>query len=478
MGASVRIFGFALSATLFASAAQAACPSGAIQVAPGANLRALAARAPQGASFCIRAGIHRLQSVQPKANQKFYGQGNAVLSGARLITAFAREGAFWVARNQTQEGFRHGGDECLEGRPRCDRPEAFFIDDRPLIAVASKAEVVPGKFFFDYDADKIYFLDDPAGKKVEASVSPHAFIGGASGVVIQGLTVEKYSSPIQHGAIGSNVPGQSWIVRNNVVRLNYGAGLSIGSNSRVVGNFIHDNGELGIGCVGDDILIERNRIARNGFFSGLDPLWEGGGGKCALTTRLIFRNNHSYGNNAYGFWTDIDNIDTLYEDNHIENNVHGGISHEISYRAVIRNNTVVGNGYGFPVWLWGPGILIQNSRDVEVYGNTVDQRGGNNGIALIQQQRGSGAYGSHATRDNYVHHNRIINTAEDQGSSGAIADFNPAGMKAGNNRFDHNTYVVRSRQQDSWAWVDDFYDWETYRQKSGQDAHSTIIIRP
>jgi hypothetical protein len=274
------------------------------------------------------------------------------------------------------------------------------------------------------------------------------------------------------------MPGASWTLRNNVVRLNYGVGVSVGSNSRLIGNFIHDNGELGIGCVGDDILIQGNRIARNGFFSGLNPLWEGGGGKCALTRRLTFRGNYSHDNNAYGFWTDIDNIDTLYEDNRIEGNVHGGISHEISYRAVIRNNSFKGNGFGFPVWLWGPAILIQNSREVEVYGNTVNQIGGHNGIALIQQDRGSGAYGPHATKNNYVHHNHIINNAAEQGASGAIADFSPAMMRAGNNRFDFNTYVVRSRHQDSWAWVDDFHDWATYRQKSGQDAHSTIVIRP
>ncbi len=387
---TAKASGMSLIALLTVSAAQAACPAGAIQVTPGANLQNIVARAPLGASFCLREGEHRMKSVQPKKNQKFYGQGAAILNGSRLITAFTREGKFWVANNQTQEGFRHAGDQCLPGRPRCDHPEAFYINNRPLLAVASKAEVTPGKFFFDYDANKIYFVDNPTGKKVEASVSPYAFVGGATGVLIQDLTIEKYSSPIQHGAIGYGAPGEEWVVRNNTVRLNSGGGVNVRSNSQVIGNFIHDNGQLGIGCVGNDILIERNHIARNGYFSGLDPLWEGGGGKCALTTRLVFRKNYSHHNNAYGFWTDIDNIDTLYEDNRIEHNVHGGISHEISYRAVIRNNTFIGNGYGFPVWLWGPAILIQNSREVKVYGNTVNQPGGSNGISLIQQNRGSG----------------------------------------------------------------------------------------
>ena len=478
MSALVKGFGLSLVGLLAASAVQAACPVGAIQVTPGANLHSIVVAAAQGASFCLQAGEYRMQSVRPKKNQKFYGQGNPILNGSRLITAFSRDGSFWVADNQTQEGFQHAGENCLEDRPRCDRPEAFFIDNSPLLAVADKAGVTVGKFFFDYDADKIYFLDDPTGKKVEASVSPYAFIGGANGVLIQDLTVEKYSSPIQASAIGYNTPGESWVIRNNTVRLNYGVGISASSKSQIIDNTISDNGELGIGCNGSGVLIEGNEISGNGFFSGVDPLWEGGGGKCALTKKLIFRNNYSHDNNAYGFWTDIDNIDTLYENNRIEDSVHGGISHEISYKAVIRNNQFKGNGFGFPVWLWGPAIQIQNSRDVEVYGNTVDQTGGYNGIALIQQNRGSGAYGSHATRNNYVHHNRIINTAADPGASGAIADFSPATMKAGKNRFDFNTYVVKSTALDAWAWVDGFYDWATYRQKSRQDGHSTIEIAP
>ena len=65
---------------------------------------------------------------------------------------------------------------------------------------------------------------------------------------------------------------------------------------------------------------------------------------------------------------------------------HIGITHEISYDAVIRNNTLIGNGYGDPRgWLWGAEIQIQNSRNVDVYGNRIDMTGGGNGVVLIQQ---------------------------------------------------------------------------------------------
>lgn len=457
------------------AAAEAACPAGAARLEVGDDLAAAVVAARPGASFCIAAGVHRMQAIDPKRGQKFFGERGAVLNGARRITRFTRRGRVWVAGGQTQQGERLQRQECLPERPRCSHPEAFFIDDVPLLAVANRDALEPGTFYFDYAADEILFLDDPRGRQVEASVSPYAFLGGARDVVVDGLVVEKYSAPIQRGAIGHGVASPGWVVRNNEVRLNYAVGVSVGSGSRIVGNHIHDNGEMGIGCVGDDILIEGNEIAGNGFFAGLDPMWEGGGGKCALTRRLVVRGNYSHDNNAHGFWTDIDNIDTLYEGNRIENNVHGGISHEIGYRAVIRDNRLKGNGFGFAVWLWGGQIQIQNSRDVEVTGNLVDTGGVGNGITLVQQDRGRGRYGRHDTVGNHVHHNRIIARGHEAGVSGAIADAFPATLRHGGNRFEHNVYVVPSGRDDRWAWVDDFYDFETYRRLSGQDATSRLV---
>jgi parallel beta-helix repeat protein len=458
--------------------AHADCLAGAIDIEPDANIAHIVAHAPKGAAFCIHPGVYRMQAIAPKTGQQFYGLPGAVLNGARLIETFEREGEFWVATGQTQRGYRHGRENCIHTMPRCDRPDAFFIDDQPLLAVAHKEDVVPGRFFFDYPANKIYFVDDPTGKTVEASVSPYAFFGSSDDVLIEGLIVEKYSAPIQSGAVGANGPATHWRVRHNEMRLNYALGVSIGARSRLSDNFIHDNGEMGIGCSGRNILIDGNEIAHNGYFSGLDPFWEGGGGKCAETDGLIVRGNTSHDNNGPGFWTDIDNINTLYEGNRIEHNRNAGISHEISYAAVIRNNTFKNNGFAFDVWLWGGAIQIQNSRDVEVYGNTVDIGKRGNGITVIHQDRGTGKYGQHDAVNNYVHDNHVTMHRGGAGVSGTITDFDPRTLRDGNNRFDHNTYTVPPSDDDHWAWVNDFFGWRDYRRKSGQDAHSDLIVAP
>ena len=365
--------------------------------------------------------------------------------------------------------------EEVEGYPRASFPDALFINDTPLRHVGSLAELGPGKFYFDYNADKIYFRDDPTGKKVEAAVAPFAFEGGAPGVTVQNLIIEKYASPIQHGAIGGWEAPVDWLIKDNEVRLNYGVGITVGDDSRIIGNNVHDNGQMGLGGNGDDILVENNEIARNGFFSGLDPYWEGGGTKFAETDRLTVRGNHSHDNNGHGLWTDIDNINTLYEDNRVERNGGAGISHEISYAAVIRDNTLIANGADGRNWLWGGGVVIQNSRDVEVYGNTVDMTASGNGIGLIQQDRGTGSYGPWVTANNSVHHNVMVSRTPDVGAVGATADFDQAGMLAAGNSFDYNSYEFTSGADDHWAWGE-FYDWNTYRSRSGWDAHSTLDL--
>ena len=72
------------------------------------------------------------------------------------------------------------------------------MKERMLKHVGSLSGVGPGRWYFDYGADKIYFADDPTGKTVETSVSAFAFRGGGNTVTISGLIIEKYASPPQH----------------------------------------------------------------------------------------------------------------------------------------------------------------------------------------------------------------------------------------------------------------------------------------
>lgn len=415
------------------------CPSRAIEIRPGQPIQSAVDEAKEGAVFCIKAGVHRLQEVVPKSGQSFHGEGRALLSGARLIKTFERDSRYWVATGQTQHSRKYG--ECAKEFPACNMAEAFFIDDRPLRRVLSKEEVTEGRFYLDYASGRLYFVDNPWGRKVEATVARFAFTGRAGNVLIRNLVIEKYSSPAQQGAI-SGRHAREWTVEAVEARWNSGVGIEVGSGGRVIKSNSHHNGQLGVSAGGKAILLEGNEIWENniyGFFAG----WEAGGVKVADSEGVTFLGNHVHHNFGPGLWCDIDCRDVLYERNVVEHNDDAGIFHEISFDAVIRDNVVRFNGQAGPPWFWGAEIQIAASENVQVYGNSVTVAAGGKGIVLIDQNRPSSRGSRYKTRNNSIHDNTILFLGE--GKMGGAADTKPGDetygiIAEGHNRFDRNTY--------------------------------------
>jgi parallel beta-helix repeat protein len=303
-----------------------------------------------------------------------------------------------------------------------------------LLHVGTLGEVGPGKWYFDYAGDRIYFADDPTGRVVETSVTQMGIEPTANNVTVSGLIVEKYATRAQHGAISAeNRTG--WVISNNEARSNHALGIQVGPSARVLNNNAHHNGQLGIGGTGNDVLVEGNEIAYNNlahFYAG----WEAGGTKFSETDRLTVRGNFAHHNDGPGLWTDTNNINTLYENNTIEDNTWMGILHEISYAAVIRNNTARRNGFQFTAWIWGAGITVSSSANVEIYGNTIE--GNAHGISATQQNRGSGAFGAYQVWNLYVHDN-VVSMA--QGMTGLVQDIGDTScFTSRNNRFERNQY--------------------------------------
>lgn len=444
----------------------------AITISPGTQIQNLVDINPAGTAFTLKAGVHRLQSIRPKDGNTFVGEPGAVLSGARLLTGFVKQSRYWVVSGQTQQSSPAG--ECRDGYPRCGYPEDVYIDDVLQKHVARLSQVVPGTFYFDYAADRIYIGVDPAGRRVEAAVTRTAFEGQASNVTIRDLTIEKYASPTQVGTISASV-ASNWTIESNQVRWNHGVGIVAGPSGKVRTNNIHHNGQLGIAADGSFGLIENNEIAWNNT-AGYEPGFEGGASKFAETQDLTVRGNYVHHNYGIGLWTDIDNIRTTYEYNLVTDNEEAGIFHEISYSAVIRNNKVYRNGAAYDEWLWGAQILIANSQNVEISGNivVVGTQGGN-GISLIQQERGTGRYGPWKTVNNYVHHNDIT-YLDVEGMSGAVADYNEAAMLSGNNRFDYNAYHFQNEPV-RWFWgeEEDFAGMRAAGQERGGTVDNRVV---
>lgn len=444
-----------------------------VNFSPGDDVEQMVQTNPPGTIFLFAPGVYRLQQIVPRNDDQFFGSPGAILTGARVLNP-VQQGAYWVATGQTQQGQVHG--MCDSTHPRCMYPEDLFLDNSPLFHVASKDQVGPGKWFFDYAADTIYMGDNPTGHVVETSVARSAFSGSASRVVISGLIIEKYAIPPQMGAVGDQSPGDAWIVLNNEIRWNHGAGVNVANGALVANNYIHHNGQMGMAGHGSSLVFSNNEVSFNNW-AGFDAGWEAGGAKFAQTVNLTVTRNRSHDNNGLGLWTDIDNIGTLYDGNVLINNDGGGISHEISYRAVIRNNVLISNGPPTCSWLWGGQIQVQNSRDVEIYGNTVTvgTSGCGNGIVLVEQYRGTGAYGPYVVSNAYVHNN-VITCLGANGTTGAVQDTNnPDIFGLGySNRFNANTYFVPDITKARWAWANSYRTWSEFL-GFGHEAQGTVM---
>jgi hypothetical protein len=321
------------------------------------------------------------------------------------------------------------------------------------------------------------FIGEPGTIMHGGDAIEYAFMGQTAtpptNVRIQGLVIEHYNSPLHFGPVRAgghlrHEGGAAWTIESCEIRYNAKAAIRTADRMRVLRCNMHHNGWNGLIGFGDDLLIEGNEISYN----NTQRLEDGGGGKIVGSDRLVVRGNFSHHNYGRGLWTDINNINTLYENNIVEDNLHDGIFHEISYKATIRNNFVARNGGGSPTgWLWGSGILISESPDVEVYGNTVVDNA--NGICAKQQVRGEEVwYGPHDQHNLYAHHNIVRMSKGGSGVAQDIAGGDVYFTAEKANRFDYNTYHLGSLGYPFW-WSNTLNN-ETAWRSAGQDLNGTF----
>ncbi len=430
-----------------------------VQLNPGDDIQSAVNAYPSGTTFVLSPGIYRAQSVVPKDSDIFSGASGAIVNGSILITTWQTSNNLWVAQVSGISQASSYRGVCLSTAPACMYPEDLFYDSQPLARVASLTAVVPGTWYFDYTAQKAYTGTDPTGHVTELSSLRAAFSGAASNVTLRNLTIEKYASIAGYGAIqatsATGGASSGWIVDSNELRLNHGMGLRISNYMQVTNNKFHDNGQMGLGGTGNNAVVENNEIYKNNY-AGYSWNWEAGGDKFTWSTNLTIRGNYAHDNNGPGLWTDINNDYVLYENNHTTRNVMAGIDHEISFHATIRNNLIendafspVGTG---SIW-WGAGILIGNSSNVEVYGNTVTDC--MNAIGGIQADRGNAPDGTPYDLMNvYVHDNIVTQQVNYAEGIVKASTFDDSVFTSWGNHFQNDTFYLSYPSQPYFLWLD------------------------
>jgi parallel beta-helix repeat protein len=466
-----------------------------VDIKPGDNIPAVVAANPAGTTFIISPGTYRLQAmIIPKDGDVFIGpcsqppcaaSSQAVLSGARLLTAFQHTGSYYYAAGQTQQGaVTIDSTKCYSGYEGCIYPEDLFFDDKPLQHVTALSDVRPGKWFFDYSTHIIYFYDNPSGHRVETSVTAGAFAPGpGNNVTIRGLTVEKFATPIMTGAIagqgtgnGTTTQAVNWIVKQNEVRFNHAAGVKPNYGWHVGGNYIHDNGDFGVSAgfdssVASNLFIQWNQISNNNY-AHVTAYYGSGGVKLFSSRGVVIRGNNVHDNLGAAIHMDTDNYLTLIDNNTVADNW-DGIAVEVSYSATVRNNKLLRNGYLYPsgtTWLYEGQLLSSTSRNVEAYCNTaeVSSQGGN-GMSIIAQPRNT--WENQLSTNNYYHHNTVVFEGNSGFMGGAYAPLSELAQFV-NNRFDYNSYHFPNLSRKALSWSALWEDFSGFQSK-GEDTHGT-----
>ncbi|MGD9531175.1 MAG: right-handed parallel beta-helix repeat-containing protein [Dehalococcoidia bacterium] len=438
---------------------------------------------PPGTTFCLAPGIHRLETpLVPRRGDVLAGQEGAVLSGSKVLSGWRADGGVWRTTGFLPPApSRHG--PCEAPTSSCAYAEDVFVDKHPLQRVEFESDVVAGTFHADYGTNTIVIGDDPGSRVVEQAVAPSLIRATVDNVTVVNLVLEHAANEAQVGAIENRQiwppeAGSGWRIQNNEVRYNHGIGIDFASSSTVTGNFVHHQGQLGLGAEGTDSVVRDNEVSFNGT-AGYDIEWEAGGIKSWQTERLTLRHNYVHDNVGPGVWTDGGALDTTYEYNRVLDNWSAGLVHEISYDATIRHNEISGNGRRKKGWAWDAGILIQSSggiKAIEISNNIVT--GNANGITLVadsatpgrdRSQEQPAPHGPHVVQNVRVCNNVV--TMFDDERTGVFEDAGGGEIFTSNgNEFDANTYHLHSLSESHFAWAGVNVDWTQWRD-SGNDVN-------
>jgi hypothetical protein len=192
----------------------------------------------------------------------------------------------------------------------------------------------------------------------------YAFGGSATGVTISYLTVQNFGGEGENqdqGVVNVN-SASGWTVDHTTLKENAGAAIMLGSHNTLSHDCLADNQQYGFNAYSPngpvDLVLKNNEIAGNDTYN-----WEAhspdcgctGGGKFWDVKNAVIENNWIHDNHSVGLWADTNNRGFEFRNNYISGNYDYGLIYEISYNAVIEQNTFARNGlksgpkgHGFP----------------------------------------------------------------------------------------------------------------------------------
>jgi len=266
----------------------------------------------------------------------------------------------------------------------------------------------------------------------------------------------------QRGIHAFHWASDRWTIEYNEITGNH-TGVAVPNGSLIRQNYIHHNSRGGyLGYRSANTTFEGNEFAYNG-----------GEQKVLGTTGITFRNNFVHHNVADGIWYDGENTSALIEGNRVEDNAREGIFYEISSKAIIRNNILRRNNFS--------GIFISTSKEVQVYGNTLEDNYRGIQYFLNCNAVGGGTIGFDLANNDT--HDNTVKIGTRSGSLGNMLSYlsgctssQVAAYVGGakNLVFRRNKYIVPSATTRYWMWGLSNFKYFNEWQSLGQDMDGTL----
>ncbi len=350
--------------------------------------------------------------IQPLPGRTVWLSGSDVTSGwAKLPDRNVWQKTISLSNSELCQGCRPA--EAIGSSPQDsdrivtlnDNPAMVFFDSAPLKQVADLASVVANTFAVtkanstvvtDATTKHDYTFSvgsDPAAKSVEVTTRISATRVKADNVTLRGLGVRNYGSnynfclapcveatkPAQAGQIVvTNVSG--FTLKDSFLGYAATDGITIAgdqtktNNHTINNNTFNNNGHRGAAPNKTvNLTITQNVFTDNnleGFRNYTGSYNTAAAIKLTRVKNLVFDSNRMENNNGTGFWCDIGCFNVDITRNISKNNQRHGIYYEISAKANIVSNLLVGNqGYGIEIG--GSGDSVDASKGINVYNNTM-----------------------------------------------------------------------------------------------------------
>lgn len=297
-----------------------------------------------------------------------------------------------------------------------------------------------------------------------AGTMQYAFTGAVTGFEVRGLRVCNYVPALSNGAIFLYNSTNVRVIDNEICNNRPGAGTDVWTGWLIRGNWIHDNGQLGITGQADGVgaTIDTNDVSYNNTgATPTDPNCCAGGIKTVRQTSLTVRGNYLHHNNGPGVWCDYCLTGNLVRGNTIEDNTFPGVMYEASHAGRIDSNAVRRNGASNRGGIW-----VDNSDNVDVSYNTVIGPSPS-GLILLRQVN----YNLDRTlHDVSVHHNTVTMAAGEY--TGCVQFI--TGSYCSGSLFNFNRYTQPSSTTANFRWSANSSITRTAWQAAGQDPTGTF----